>query len=161
MALNQVTRRRVLLGAIAAAAPTISPGQPKTVRFGVRTPLPDISLRERALLLRRLGYHGIEPADEWTNQPAVEIRSQIEGTGIAVSALVGSLELLNVDVEKRRGAVELDRRQLEKAKQVGADCVIEVPTFGPNKFADLSPFLTANEVEEQLWVAELKNLQMM
>jgi hypothetical protein len=114
MALNQITRRSALLGAITAAAPTISPAQTKTVRFGVRTPLPDVSLRERALLLRRLGYDGIELGNEWTNQPAVEIRSQIEGTGIAVSAVVGSLELLNVDVEKRRGAVELDRRQLEK-----------------------------------------------
>ena len=54
--------------------------------------------------------------------------------------------------------MELDRRELEKAMQVGADCVIEVPTFGPNKFADLSPFLTANEVEEQVLVAELKQL---
>lgn len=157
-ALNQPTRRSMLLRAIAAAAPTISPGQTKTVRFGVRSPLPDLSLRERALLLRRLGYDGIELGTEWTNQPAVEIKSEIEGTGIAVSAIVGSLELLNVDLEKRRGAVELDRRQLEKATQVGAECVIEVPTFGPNKFPDLSPFLTANEVEEQLLITELKQL---
>jgi sugar phosphate isomerase/epimerase len=147
----------VLLGAI-AVAPRISLGQTKTVRFGVRTPFPDVSLRERARLLRRLGYDGIELGNEWTNQPAVEILSQLEGTGIAVSAIVGSIELLNVDPEKRRRAVELDRRELEKATQVGADCVIEVPTFGPNKFADLSPFLTADEVEEQLLITELKQL---
>jgi sugar phosphate isomerase/epimerase len=41
---------------------------------------------------------------------------------------------------------------------VGADCAIEVPTFGPNKFADLSPFLTADEFEEHLLIAELKEL---
>jgi sugar phosphate isomerase/epimerase len=128
------------------------------VRFGVRTPLPDLSLREKALLLRRLGYDGIELGDEWINQSEAEITSELAGTGIAVSAIVGSLELLNVDPDKRRCAVELDRRQLDKARQIGAGCVIEVPTFGPNKFADLSPFLTANEVEEQLLVAELKQL---
>src|SRR6202011_5740453 len=96
--------------------------------------------------------------NEWTNQAAVEILSQIEGTGISGSAIVGSLELLNVDPEKRRRAVQLDRRELEKARRVGADCVIEVPAFGPNKFADLSPFLTADEVEEQILIAELKQL---
>jgi sugar phosphate isomerase/epimerase len=148
----------MLLRAIAATAPKIGLGQTKAVRFGVRSPFPDVSLRERALLLRRLGYDGIELGTEWTNESAQEIKSQIEGTGIAVSAIVGSLELLNVDLEKRKAAVELDRRQLEKATRVGADCVIEVPTFGPNKFADLSPLLTANEVEEQLLIAELKQL---
>src|SRR5437763_1672269 len=77
---------------------------------------------------------------------------------MAVSALVGSIELLNVDPGKRKSGVELDRRQLEKAKQLGASCVIEVPTFGPNKFSDLSPLMTATEVEEQLLVTELKQL---
>ena len=158
MKLNQPTRRGVLLGALAAAVPRVSPGQPGAVRFGVRTPLPNLSLRERARLLRRLGYDGIELGNEWTNQPAVEIQSQIDGTGIAVSALVGSIELLNVDPEKRRGALDTDRRQLEKAKQLGASCVIEVPTFGPNRFPDLSPAMTAEEAEEQLLVAELKQL---
>jgi hypothetical protein len=55
-------------------------------------------------------YDGIKLGNEWTNQPAVEILSYLEGSGIAVNAIVGSLELLNVDAEKRRRAVELDRR---------------------------------------------------
>jgi D-psicose/D-tagatose/L-ribulose 3-epimerase len=152
-----LTRRAVLAGAV-AAIPQVSRGEAGQVRFGVRTPLPDLSLRDRALLLKKLGYDGIELGNEWTPQPAVEIQSQLEGTGISVSALVGSIELLNVDPDKRRGGVELDRRQLEKAKALGADCVIEVPTFGPNKFPDLSPFLNATEGEERVLVAELKQL---
>ena len=36
--------------------------------------------------------------------------------------------------------------------------MIEVPVFGPNKFQDLSPIMTAREVEERLLVAELKEL---
>jgi sugar phosphate isomerase/epimerase len=143
---------------MAAATAALSPAQPGRVRFGVRTPLPILSLRDKARLLRRLGYDGIELGNEWTNLPAVEIQTQLEGTGIAVSALVGSIELLNTDPGKRKSGVDLDRRQLEKAQQLGASCVIEVPTFGPNKFPDLSPLMTATEVEEQILVAELKQL---
>ena len=147
-----------MLGAL-AALPAVTRAQPGQVRFGVRTPFPNLSLRDRALLLKKLGYDGIELGNEWTPQSAVEIHSQLEGTGIRVSALVGSIELLNVDPDKRRGGVELDRRQLEKARQLGADCVIEVPVFGPDKFPDLSPFLNAKEGEERVLVAELKQLQ--
>jgi sugar phosphate isomerase/epimerase len=154
---SNLTRRALLAGAL-AALPPVSRAEPGTVHFGVRTPFPNLSLRDRALLLKRLGYDGIELGNEWTPQPAVEIQSQLEGTGIRVSALVGSIELLNVDPEKRRGGVELDRRQLEKAKQLGADCLIEVPVFGPNKFPDLSPFVDAKEGEERVLVAELKQL---
>jgi sugar phosphate isomerase/epimerase len=109
-------------------------------------------------MLRRLGFDGIELGNEWTNQSVVEIQAQLEGTGIAVSALVGSIELLNTDAKKRQAGVDLDRRQLEKAKVLGADCVIEVPVFGENKFPDLSPAMTPFEAEEQVLVAELKRL---
>jgi sugar phosphate isomerase/epimerase len=44
------------------------------------------------------------------------------------------------------------------AKDLGADCVIEVPVFGANKFQDISPVMTAREVEEKLLVAGLKQL---
>jgi D-psicose/D-tagatose/L-ribulose 3-epimerase len=157
---NPPTRRAVLAAALAtAAAPRLASAQPSgKVRFGVRTPFPNLPLRERAKLLRRLGYDGIELGNEWTNQPAVEIQSQLEGTGIAVSALVGSIELLNLDPRKRQSAVDLDRRQLDKAKQLGADCVIEVPVFGENRFPDLSPAFTAFQAEEEVVVAELKQL---
>ena len=151
----QLTRRAVLLGAGGAAALS---GQGSRVRFGVRTPFPNLPLRDRAKLLKRLGFDGIELGNEWTNQPAVEIQSQLEGTGIAVSALVGSIELLNPDPKKRQAGVDLDRRQLAKAKQLGADCVIEVPVFGENRFPDLAPAMNAFEAEEAVVVAELKQL---
>jgi sugar phosphate isomerase/epimerase len=44
------------------------------------------------------------------------------------------------------------------AKDLGADCVIEVPVFGANKFQDISPLMTAREVEEKLLIAGLKQL---
>jgi sugar phosphate isomerase/epimerase len=54
--------------------------------------------------------------------------------------------------------VQVDRERLELARALGASDVIEVPVFGPNKFQDLSPIMTAREVEERLLVAELKEL---
>jgi sugar phosphate isomerase/epimerase len=156
MRLHPPSRRAVLFGVLAAAIP--GRAQPGKVRFGVRSPLPVLSLRDKAKLLHGLGYDGIELGNEWTDLPAVEIETQLEGTGIAVSALVGSIELLNTDPEARKRGVEVDRRQLEKARQLKAECVIEVPTFGPNKFPDLSPHQTAIEVEEHVLVAELKQL---
>ena len=68
------------------------------VRFGVRTPLPDgLTLRERAQLVKRLGYDGIELGDEWLDQPVEAIQEQLAGIGIAVSAIVGSIRLLDTD----------------------------------------------------------------
>ena len=81
MRLDQPTRRGMLLSALAAAVPRPSPAQTGTVRFGVRTPLPVLSLRDKARLLRKLGFDGIELGNEWTNLPAVEIQTQLEGTG--------------------------------------------------------------------------------
>ncbi len=128
------------------------------VRFGVRSPFPKVSLRERAQLVHKLGYDGIELGQEWLNQPVEAIQEQLAGTGAAVSAIVGSIELLNTDPAKRAQGVETDRRRLQMAKQLGADCVIEVPVFGPNRFQDLSPLMTSREIEEKLLIAELKQL---
>jgi len=44
------------------------------------------------------------------------------------------------------------------AQALGASCLIEVPTFGPNKFPDISPIMTAREIEDRLLVAGLKQL---
>ncbi len=131
---------------------------PSAVRFGVRSPLPDVSLRERALLLKRLGFDGIELGREWLDKPVEAIQQDLDGTGVAVSAIVGSIQLLNLDVRERAKAVETDRRRLEMAKAIKADCLIEVPVFGPNRFPDLSPVMNAREAEERLLVAGLKEL---
>jgi len=129
------------------------------VRFGVRTPLPEgLTLRERAQLVKRLGYDGIELGSEWLDQPVESIQEQLAGIGIAVSAIVGSIKLLDTDPQVRAQGVELDRKRLEMARKLGASDIIEVPVFGPNKFQDLSPLMTPREIEERLLVTELKEL---
>jgi sugar phosphate isomerase/epimerase len=160
---NEVSRREFLAGCgatmgYAALAGGAAPEAGK-VRFGVRTPLPEnLTLRERAQLVKRLGYDGIELGAEWLNQPVESIQEQLAGIGIAVSAIVGSIKLLDTDPQARTQGVEMDRRRLEMARTLGASDIIEVPVFGPNKFQDLSPIMTAREVEERLLVAELKEL---
>ncbi len=161
-----VSRREFLAGcgaamgsvALAAGAGQAKPGADH-VRFGVRTPLPDeLTLRQRAQLVKRLGYDGIELGAEWLDQPVEAIQEQLAGIGIAVSAIVGSIRLLDTDPKVRAQGVELDRKRLEMARALGANDIIEVPTFGPNKFQDLSPIMTPREIEERLLVAELKQL---
>ncbi len=161
MSTDPISRRGWLqAGAAALAAPLgLAGGAPAGgVRFGVRSPLPKASLRERATLVHRLGYDGIELGPEWLNQPVEAIREELAGTGAAVSAIVGSIQLLDPDPRQRAAAVELDRRRLGMAKALGAGFVIEVPVFGANRFPDLSPLMTAREVEEKLLTAGLKQL---
>ena len=163
---TRVTRREFLAGCgaamggakLAAGSPQAQP-QVDNVRFGVRSPLPkEMTLRERAQLVKRLGYDGIELGSEWLDQPVESIQEQLVGVGIAVSAIVGSIKLLDTDPKARAQGVELDRNRLEMARTLGATDIIEVPVFGPNKFQDLSPIMTSREVEERLLVAELKEL---
>ncbi len=161
-----VNRREFLTGCAGAlAAPALVAGAPQVqwnpgpVRYGVRTPLPqEMTLRERAQLVKRLGYDGIELGNEWSDKPLEFLQDQLAGIGIAVSAVVGSIKLLDTDPLVRAQAVDTDRERLELARTLGASDIIEVPVFGPNKFQDLSPLMSAREVEERLLVAELKEL---
>jgi sugar phosphate isomerase/epimerase len=163
---SHFTRRSFLVKsgtALAGATLTLAASRPsadtRSVRFGVRSPLPKrLGLRERALLVKKLGYDGIELGNEWSDQSVESIQEQLQGIGIAVSAIVGSIKLLDTDPQVRAQAVELDRRRLEMAKALDASAVIEVPVFGPNRFPDLSPIMTSREIEERLLVAELKEL---
>jgi len=144
----------------AALSPYAAPAESTNqgVRFGVRSPLPDAMLRERAVLVKRLGYDGIELGDEWSDHPLEALQEQLVGIDIAVSAMVGSIKLLDTDAQVRAQAVELDRKRLEVAQALGASALIEVPTFGPNRFQDLSPIMTPREIEDRLLVAGLKQL---
>ena len=154
-----MTRRDLfrMSGAVLASETTL-PAVGRPVRFGVRGPLPNVGLRERAQMVKRLGFDGIEIGNEFADKPLEFLQQELDGIGLAASAIVGSINLLNPDPRKRAEAIETDRRRLEVAKALKADCVIEVPTFGPNKYPDLSPVMTAREVEERLLVAGLKEL---
>src|ERR1039457_343085 len=133
---NPVTRRGLLAVAGAALAGSIgarrASAASRGVRFGVRPPLPKKSLHELALMLKEIGYDGIELSRDWygQGQPVEELQKQLEGTGIAVSAIIGSIFLLDVDPAKRAKAIELDRQRLQMAKVLKAEFMNEVPVFG-------------------------------
>ena len=148
-----VTRREVLIGAAAAALPSAA----GSVRFGVRSPLPQVGLRERAQLVMSLGYDGIELGPEWLKQPVPDLQRALEGTGAAVSAIVGSLGLLAIDPAKRTQAVELDRERLRMARTLGTGFVIEVPVFGANRF-EQAGIPDAREYERTLLLDGLRQL---
>jgi sugar phosphate isomerase/epimerase len=138
--------------------PGRAPAKPGEVRFGVRGPFREKTIRERAQLLQKLGYQGLELGPEFLDRSADSILKEIEGTGIVISAIVGSIKLLELDPAVRAQAVETDRQRLEMAKALGASGVIEVPVFGPNRFQDLSPLMTPLEIKDRLLIAGLKQL---
>src|SRR3954468_6658605 len=76
-------------------------------RFAVRSPFPDNDLRRRAMLARALGYDGIELGPEFLNRSADDIEGALAETGVVVSAIVGSLSLLDPDPAARSRAVAL------------------------------------------------------
>lgn len=134
-----------------ASRPT---AEQRGIRLAVRGPFPGKDLRSRARLLSRLGYQGIELGSEYLDQSADQILRQLAGNGIAVSAIVGSIKLLDPDPEVRAAAVQLDRARLELAQQLGAMGVIEVPTFGPCRFNQG----TDASLEDEILVEGLKQL---
>jgi sugar phosphate isomerase/epimerase len=110
------------------------------------------------MFARRTGFYGIELGPEHLNATVDELRSQIRGTGVIVSAIVGSLELLNADSSIRKRAIQLDRERLRMAVDLGASGVIEVPVFGASRFPDTSPVISVYELERKLLIAGLKEL---
>jgi len=166
--MNRIPRRQFLQQAALATAAVASnrvdaPAGPATsrgpgVRFGVRCPFKTNDLRKRALLLQRLGYDGIELGREFLDRSVDAIFAELKGTGIVVSAIVGSIQLLDPDPAVRAKAVELDRKRLEMARALGAVAVIEVPTFGPCRFPEAAGTPGPHAVEDRLLISALKQL---
>lgn len=163
--MRQVPRRDFLKQAALAAA-LVAPcrgvlgaeAAGSSVRFGVRGPFKANGLRERALLLQRLGYEGIELGTEFLDKPVEAIQAELKGTGIAVTAIVGSIQLLDPDPATRAKAVELDRKRLDMARALGAGWVIEVPTFGACRFPETAGTPSPHAIEDKLLVDALKQL---
>lgn len=126
------------------------------MRLGVRGPIPGQTLHERAEALKRTGFEGIELGPEWLDRPAEQIRADL--AGLAVTAIVGSIQLLRPDRAAREAAIQLDRERIRLARELGAEAVIEVPVFGPCPFPDLRPVISPRELEDQLLIAGLKEL---
>ncbi len=160
-----MSRRKFIAGLSGAAVVSLASGltfgesgrTEDVPPMGVRGPFPMKDLSERAELLARLGFQGIELGPEYLGMGVDGIRSRLKGSGIRVSAIVGSLKLLNPDPKVRADGVKLDRDRLRIAAELGASGVVEVPIFGPCQLG-LEPEAACKEKEDQLLVEGLKQL---
>jgi sugar phosphate isomerase/epimerase len=125
-------------------------------RFGVRSPLPGTDLAARARLVRTLGYDGIELGPEFLDRSHDDIRRAVGD--LPVSAIVGSLKLLDPDPAVRADAVALDRERLRLAHALGASGVIEVPMFGACRFPGIANTPPPHAREDDLLVEGLRAL---
>lgn len=128
------------------------------MRLGVRGPIPGATLREKAEALQRTGYAGIELGGEWLHQSPDAIQSQLEGTGIVVTAITGSIQLLHPDPATRKAALDLDRERFRMAKTLGASAVIEVPLFGSPRFDDVPEGVSSHAYGMEVLIVQLKAL---
>ena len=85
------------------------------MRFGVRSRRPKVSLRERAALVHRLGYDGIELGQEW-QLAGKAIQEQLAGIGAAVSRDCGIDPAFGYGSGKRAKGVASDQRRLRMSQ---------------------------------------------
>jgi sugar phosphate isomerase/epimerase len=155
--ITQWSRRQFLgTACVALGAPALGSAARATPRFGVRAPFPNDDLRARAQLVRSLGYDGLELGPEFLNRPVDAIRTALDG--VPVSAIVGSLKLLDPDPEVRARAVTLDRERLQLAQALGATGLIEVPAFGPCRFPNIAATPSPHRLEDDLLIAGIRAL---
>ncbi len=107
----------------------------------------------------RLGYEGIElGGGRWFNPPVKQILADLKGPGIRVTAVSALQRLLDPDAEKRREAVQENKRRLAKARDLGAAVLVVVPVFGDKRHftgsSDDNPYLQ----EDKLLVQALEQL---
>jgi len=151
-----VSRRRFLTAACAALSVPRVMRAAAGPRFGVRSPFATDDLAERARLVRALGFDGIELGPEYLDRSAAAIRAAL--AGVPVSAIVGSLKLLDPDPAVREKAIALDRERLGLAQALGAGSLIEVPAFGACKFPAIAGTPGPHRMEDDLLVAGLRAL---
>ena len=120
------------------------PGEPATPEALAASGLdPDLALLWGA-------YDGLELGPEFLDRSADAIRTALDG--VPVSAIVGSLKLLDPDPGVRAGAIALDRQRLLLAHALGAAGLIEVPAFGPCRFPDIAATPSPHRLEDDLLI---------
>lgn len=105
------------------------------MKVGLRTPIPGANLRERVYFARRAGFDGIELGPEYMSVPTATLAQEV--SPLRVTAVVGTVRLLDPDPAVRRDALRVERERLYQANDLGATALIEVPVFGEPRFDDL------------------------
>jgi sugar phosphate isomerase/epimerase len=121
--------------------------------------LPGDTLADKAKWGRDHGVEGLELGNgkaEKLRKEAEEINGIVPICSVCGNADVdgnGSIEFLDPDPAKRRRSIEGSKAILDFCGEVGAVGQIVPPIFGGPRVPDLSPFMTALEIEDALMVA--------
>jgi sugar phosphate isomerase/epimerase len=79
-----------------------------------------------------LGFGGISVWDNHVDEAgASKVRARIEGAGLRVPALVRGGFFVSADQEKRAASLELNRKRIGQAREVGADMIVLVAGAEP------------------------------
>lgn len=132
------------------------------MRFAAQENLvPGQSFREKVENLAAYGYEGVELSGDGLAGRIGEMKSVLEDSPVQATCICGGFKfgLLYPDKKDREQSKQEMKKLLSLAAEVGAaDGVIVVPIFGPPKLPDLSPWRTAQELEEALLIEQLHEL---
>lgn len=120
---------------------------------------PGDTLPERLAYLERMGIEGIELSAGSLRLPDDEVLAAFAGSSVRAANIAGGMKLLDPDPVVRRQSLDLTRRRLALAGELGAAGVLEVPQFGRRAtLPDLSPYRTGAELESDLLATQLAEL---
>jgi sugar phosphate isomerase/epimerase len=132
------------------------------VKFAIQENLvPGGSFREKVQNIAAYGYEGVELRGEKLAERVSEIKEGLKDSGVSATSICGGFKfgLLFPDKEDRQQSMKEIKQLLALAPEVGAnDGVIVVSIFGKPQLPDLSPWKTARQLEEELFVEELSEL---
>lgn len=118
------------------------------------------TFREKVKFLESVGFDGIDLVGAGLRERVSEVKDVLAESSISVTAIYSRLQypLLSGDIEERKIAIEQLKDRLLVASELNALGVIFVPIFGPPKVQDLSPFMSAVELEKALLISILKEI---
>jgi sugar phosphate isomerase/epimerase len=128
--------------------------------------LPGQNTADKAKWARDHGVDGIELGIWGGGLTAVQkAADEINGV-VPISSVCGnadangnsSFDFVDPDPAKRRASIDGSKALLAFCGQVGAAGQIVPPIFGGPKVPDLSPFMTPLQIEDELMVADLKEI---
>jgi len=122
--------------------------------------LPGSVLDEKIFLLENIGYDAIELVgrDE-LKEKVSKAKDILPSHKLKVSTLSGYRgDLISPVSSERELALSDIKERLKWASELGAVGTIVVPTFGPPKLPDLTPYATSYQLERSLLISELRHL---
>jgi len=118
------------------------------------------SMTEKFQHARDLGAEGVELWGAGLTEKVPEILAAMDSTGVRVAAIHHGRQrnLLDPDPDERERALKQLRESITNAVDLDAAGVVFVPTFGESVYPDLSPWMSAPELEVEMLYMHLRTL---